>query len=134
MSARLSFRCPECYHEVETWDCGHPYILDDAGERHFFYHPAERDVIDAVIDRSAWARGKTATQVLEELPAHCGCMSDVMCCGCGEVWKVDELSPALSCSKCRSADVVEPLKLGGKTCFKCKRGRFPDEPELSGIS
>ena len=133
MSACFEFRCPACGFEIEAWDSGNPYIIDDDGLRHFFYHPAESDVIEPVVARSRWAAGKSALEIEAELPNHVGCMEDVICLECAATAQVDYDECNRRCATCGS-ETHRILELGGKRCPKCKQGRFPDEPTMGAIS
>ncbi len=134
MSACYLHVCPACGFEVEAWDDGHPYIVDDAGRRHFFYHPAERDVIDPIVAKSAWAKGLTYDELQTEVPRHLGNMAETICGDCGAEDRTDRGPNGFVCGKCGSHQVWDLMELAGKPCPKCKTGRFSDEPQLGGIS
>lgn len=134
VSASFIFKCPGCGFEIEAWDDGHPFIVDDFGERHFFYHPGERDVIDAVVAVSAWAKGKSSPEIDVELSKHTGCMRDALCDDCGAELRIDSEPTSARCPACGSEHISEVLSLVGKRCPKCKANTFPKEPMLGSIS
>lgn len=134
MSARYLHRCPLCGFEIEVWDDGYPFILDDDGKRHFFYHPLEQNVIDAVVAKSKWAKGKTPTEIRQDLPNHMGCLIDAICLDCGATFRRNMSLKPRPCTKCKSRAIQPVMDLGGNRCPKCKQGCFPNEPKFTAIS
>ena len=134
MSARYLHRCPSCGFEIEVWDDGSPFILDDDGKRNYFCHPCEYVVIDAVVAKSKWAKGKTPAEIEQELPKHIGRVIDAICLDCGTTSHRNEALKPRPCRKCKSRAIHAVMDLGGKRCPKCKQGSFPAEPEFTAIS
>ncbi len=134
MAAGYCFRCSNCDFEVTAWDDGNPYIVDDEGQRHFFYHPHGEAVIEEVLARSAWTIGKSAAEVESELGKHTGNMPDALCRDCGAVSKVDENPELARCGECQGTNLDDAMELEGKPCPKCKKGTFRHDRENFCIS
>ena len=134
MSAQFIYSCPTCSFSVEVWDDGHPFISDDAGKRHYFYHPCEMDTILPVASRCSFADGKTHEEILALAAQRIGCEADILCLECGKLSRADSSETPPPCRACKSANTAWAMELGGKTCPQCKRGHFPEKPEFGAIS
>lgn len=134
MSSSVLHRCPVCYYEIEAWDDGHPYILDDKGKARFYYHPIENEQRRRILDSCAWAMGKRPEELAILLEQNSGVMSEFLCLDCRTVSKVDAEKRTPVCRKCRSGNVCDVKRLNGVACPKCGKGRFPENPPLHAIS
>ena len=134
MSALYIYSCPACSFSVEVWDDGHPFIADDAGKRHYFYHPCERDTILPVASNCSFASGKTEPEILALAAQRIGNEAEFLCFSCGKLSRADSQETAPPCRICESTDTAWAMELGGKFCPKCKRGQFPEKPEFGAIS
>ena len=47
---------------------------------------------------------------------------------------VDSEAPITTCPKCKSSEIVDTMKLEGKSCPYCKEGVFGADPEFFVIS
>ena len=134
MSAEYRYRCPSCGFQIEFWDDGRQFILDDDGNRHYFYHPGEREVIDAVVAKSKWAQGLSQEQIWDEIDTHIGRQIETICLQCGATARRTEGSRPRPCRKCKSRDVPPFENLIGKHCPKCQQGIFPEKEWTGTIS
>lgn len=41
MACSKIFTCSHCNFTLSAWDEGNPYLTDNEGKRHFFYHPGD---------------------------------------------------------------------------------------------
>ncbi len=134
MAARYLHICPNCGFEVEAWDDGNQYILDDRGQPHFFYHPGMNERIRDILSKCRWAKGKAGEELDKLIQERSGNMSDFICLDCCKLFRWDVKKAPPACSKCRSTNISKVMQLAGKACPKCRRGNFPAEPRLGGVS
>jgi len=134
VSALFTFTCPACKFSVEVWDDGHPYILDPKGKKHFFYHPADAICILPIARLHAFAQGKTDPELMNLLGPIIGHQSDAICLDCSKEFQSEDADAAPFCSRCKSANTVWTLELGGSICPKCKTASFPPKGVFSAIS
>jgi DNA-directed RNA polymerase subunit RPC12/RpoP len=106
----VTFICEKCGKNVESWDDGNPYWIDEKGEKHYAYHP----------DR--------------ERSRCIGNDSPHLCLSCGKECMVDSRAPITSCPNCQAESLVDNYELGGKPCPFCKDGKFSDDPLPTAIS
>ena len=102
MAAELIISC-ECGFGTGTWDDGNPYILDPdklhlprSKQKKYVYHPSSE---------AMFAIGNDVPYI---------------CLSCCHEFTVDNLKFRTKCTKCKSEDIVDICKLGGKICPKCK--------------
>jgi hypothetical protein len=111
MAQALLFRCDGCCHAVTAWSEGNPYYLDEAGAKHYAYHP----------DHEGLARC-----IGNDAPHHClGCAADFV---------VDSRAPIDSCPYCGDCKIANSYHLEGLRCPKCKVGTFAVDPSFQMIS
>ncbi len=110
MAQCFRFQCDSCGHAIEAWDDGNPYYRDEAGKKHYAYHPStEREL----------CIGNDTPQ---------------LCLSCGAKFKSDSLAPAKNCRKCKSADFVQTGDLDGRNCPYCGKGIFRRDADFFAIS
>jgi len=117
MAQGVHFICNTCAHTIESWDEGNPYYFESVitktgkvrQKKKYAYHP-------------------------NELRNQCvGNDSPHLCLSCGKKFMVDSEKPITACRKCKSEDIVDTWKLGGKSCPYCEGGVF-GEPVPYAIS
>lgn len=111
MAAAFAFVCGNCRHEIEAWDDGNPYYIDELGRKKYAYHPNH-----------------------EELARCIGNDSPHLCLSCGKQFNVDSRAPRDSCPKCRGTPITPTWELEGKPCPFCKAGTFAMDPHMRAIS
>ena len=111
MAEGLRFVCTGCHKAIEAWSDGNPYYLDEAGAKHYAYHP----------DHEALAR-------------CVGNDSPHLCLGCGEEFMVDSRAPVESCPNCGSPRFVATFELEGHPCPNCGDGEFSQDSDFRCIS
>ena len=134
MASSCIHRCPACGFRLEAWDDGSPYILDDKGRPRFFHHPCEVEGRNEILASCEWAQGREGADLARLVEARSGVMEDFICLQCARRFKCDSGRKTPKCPRCGSEDVHDQYLLGGVTCPKCRRGRFPDTPEQGAIS
>ena len=110
MSMGCKFVCDRCRHEVEAWDDGNPYYFDEAGRKHYAYHPDPK-------------RNRCV-----------GNDSPHLCLACGDRFMIDSRAPVASCPACGSGSHVGVFHLEGRRCPYCEGGMFRKDPEWRAIS
>ncbi len=110
MASGILFVCDSCATPVEAWDEGNPYVVDDAGEKRYVYHP------DPERDRST------------------GIDTPHLCSACGHEFNADSRGPTEQCPACASTSIVETYHLGDAPCPFCKQGHFRRDPNWWVIS
>ena len=111
MAEGLRFVCTECHKAIEAWSDGNPYYLDEAGAKHYAYHP----------DHEAMAR-------------CIGNDSPPLCLGCGKELTIDSRAPLEACPGCGSRRLVDTFRLAGRRCPFCKTGKFSVDRDFRCIS
>jgi DNA-directed RNA polymerase subunit RPC12/RpoP len=127
MAACTDFSCNVCGFKIESWDDGHPYLVDGSGERHYFYHPGG--------DRAArefYLQETSGFEVNEKdylafWNERGGCESSLICLHCGRRTRRDPDRDPMKCTGCRSRELLDTQKLEARTCPKCKKGTFHGE-------
>jgi|TARA_Y100000031_G_C8179039_1_gene365521 hypothetical protein len=102
MAAQFNFIC-ECGFLTGAWDDGNPYILDPekshlprSKQKKYVYHPS----------------AEAMYAIWNDIP--------YICLSCCHEFKVDTFKRRTTCTKCKSEDMVDICKLGGRICPKCK--------------
>ncbi|MBI4881372.1 MAG: hypothetical protein HY812_17180 [Planctomycetes bacterium] len=111
MAAGRVFVCGNCGHAIEAWDEGNPYWIDEAGAKHYAYHPDMQGV-----DRCV------------------GNDSPHLCLACGRDFMSDSRAPSSACPSCGAEDIVATWMLDGRPCPYCKKGTFGADPDRYMIS
>ncbi len=111
MGEALRFVCSGCRRAVEAWSDGNPYYLDEAGDKHYAYHPD-----------------------FENLDRCIGNDSPHLCLGCGAECMVDSRAPITACPACGVAELANTFQLKGRRCPFCKAGTFTVDPDYHCIS
>jgi len=124
MSARFTYTCPNCGFSVDVWDEGHPFIKDDKGKRHYFYHPGEVDVIMSVASGCSFAVGKPPSEIMTLAASRIGHLQDGICLDCGKAFRALSAEASKRCRACKSGNTVWLMELEGKPCPKCKAAHF----------
>ncbi len=113
MAQSWIFECVRCDNHVEAWDDGDPYYVDVRRSlqgiprsrcKVYVHHP---DVPDQPLD---------------------GIDVPHVCLDCSHGFHVDDQRPRETCTKCRSRNIVDALRLEGRTCPKCRKGSFEGRP------
>lgn len=110
MAGCIRYVCQNCGFDLESWDEGSPYFIDERGKKRYAFHP------DPDRDKCI------------------GNDSPYICLECGKQFKVDSRAPRTNCPKCKSVDIVDTSDLQGKRCPKCKKGVFMRDPDFFLIS
>ena len=110
MAAGFRFVCSGCDHNIEAWDEGNPYYINENGKKQYAYHP------DVLRNRCI------------------GNDSPHLCLSCGHEFMVDSEVPIAACPKCKVGKIVDTMELSGKACPYCKRGVFVVDPGWRPIS
>ena len=111
MAEALRYVCSGCSRAVEAWSDGNPYYIDDAGAKHYAYHPDHENLARCV-----------------------GNDSPHLCLACGGECKVDSRAPATACPACGAAELAHTYQLAGRRCPYCKAGAFAVDPDFHCIS
>jgi DNA-directed RNA polymerase subunit RPC12/RpoP len=101
--------CHACRAQVDAWSDGNPYLIDEAGERKYVYHPD--DAVDDCVGN--------------DVP-H-------LCLACSFEFMVDSRAPTVTCPSCQSAEICPTFQLAGRRCPFCKAGKFVYDPSLQAI-
>ena len=134
MSSCVLHRCSACGFEIEAWSDGFPYIRNDMGNPRFYFHPCEMEQRREILASCEWARDRNPDELERLLERKSGVMSEMLCLDCGWLFKVDLTKRRARCRKCKSENAKDVVMLGGETCPKCGKGRFPEEPLFHAIS
>lgn len=111
MAMARKFVCDNCAHEIEAWDDGNPYYIDEAGAKQYAYHPDHQRLARCV-----------------------GNDRDHLCLDCGALFRIDSLAPVDSCPTCSSLNFGATVDLDQKRCPYCKEGYFRFDPDFFCIS
>jgi len=111
MAEAIQYICGGCNKTIESWSDGNPYYIDDAGVKHYAYHPDH-----------------------ERLELCVGNDSPHLCLVCGIEFMVDSRAPVSACPKCGATEIADTFHLGGKSCPYCKAGVFSADPDFRMIS
>ena len=111
MAEGVRYVCRGCGKAIEAWSDGNPYYLDDAGRKHYAYHPDHKGLAKCI-----------------------GNDSPHLCLACGEEFMVDSRSPHTRCPQCASTKIADTFHLRGKRCPSCKAGKFAFDPRFRAIS
>jgi DNA-directed RNA polymerase subunit RPC12/RpoP len=134
MAMGLLYRCTGCGLSVTTWDEGNPYILDDQGEMHFFYHPGGWDVVEEVVNSSAVGMTLTGKEREAFIHSRVGNQSDHICLDCGTLYRCDIERAEPVCPGCASGRSCRTWRIEGVECPKCRKGVFERDVEFTAIS
>jgi DNA-directed RNA polymerase subunit RPC12/RpoP len=124
MAAGSQVCCSNCSFNVEAWDDGNPYIVDQSGERQHCYHPAAEDIIMEVRAFISVAD----PDALHKDAGRMGNESDLLCLDCGHSSRLDSDVDTLTCAKCGGKKLRDHMELDGAACPKCGKGTL----EISG--
>ena len=111
MAQGIRFVCRGCKRDIEAWDDGNPYYLDEDGKKRYAYHP-QHDLLERCIGNDT---------------PH-------LCLACAHQFMVDSRAPIAACPECGASEIVNTLKLTDKACPYCKTGEFAVDPGWSAIS
>ena len=106
MAMSLIIECTNCDNSLEQWSDGNPYYIDP---RKIFTAPRSRCKVYVYHP---------------DIPDFPIAGNDVphLCLSCNHQFNVDTEKPRTSCTKCRSRNIVDAWRSGGKPCPKCKKG------------
>lgn len=110
MAGCIRYVCQNCRFDLESWDEGCPYYIDERGKKRYAFHP------DPMRDKCI------------------GNDSPYICLECGRQFKVDSRAPRTNCPKCKSTDIIDTFNLQGQKCPKCKKGVIMRDPDFFIIS
>ncbi|MFO0915332.1 MAG: hypothetical protein U0795_20390 [Pirellulales bacterium] len=105
MALVMHFVCSRCRFDVEAWEIGRPYFVDENGQKEYIPHP---------------------TPIPLELRPRVRLEGDFLCLGCAKVLRRDQ-GDTSPCPRCRGIDVLEATELEGKTCPRCHQGVFAED-------
>lgn len=137
------YECNQCEFSMPSGSGGHLYVENSEGRRIVCGHPGEDSQIREIL-------GHYPTR--EELQAMTGFNSYCVCLDCLEQFKADyrdekvnenrfwnecpqfreglrgkpKMKDERICPSCQSNNVVTEFELVGKTCPKCKKGKFQE--------
>lgn len=111
MAEALRYVCSGCRRPIEAWSDGNPYYLDEAGVKHYAYHPDH-----------------------ENLARCIGNDTPYLCLGCGAEFKVDSRDPISTCPTCGATELADKYQLSNRQCPYCKAGAFLIDPGFHCIS
>ena len=119
MAQAFRFVCDKCDHAIVAWDDGNPYYIESVLTK-----------VGGVKPKKKYAHHPN-----HELLERCiGNDAEHLCLSCKKEFMVDSEAPTTTCPKCNSSDIVDMMKLGGKSCPYCKEGVFGAEPGFFAIS
>lgn len=113
MAQSTIFDCDSCGNHVEAWYGGGPYYVDPRRSRkgiprsRFEVHVHHPDIPEQPLD------GVDVPHVRLD---------------CSHEFPVDDQRPQETCTRCRSRNIVDALRLEGRTCPKCRGGSFEGRP------
>ncbi|MCP4837736.1 MAG: hypothetical protein GY894_00025 [Planctomycetes bacterium] len=113
MAQSTIFDCDSCGNHVEAWYGGGPYYVDPRRSRkgiprsRFEVHVHHPDIPEQPLD------GADVPHVRLD---------------CSHEFPVDDQRPQETCTRCRSRNIVDALRLEGRTCPKCRGGSFEGRP------
>ena len=100
----------------------------------FCFHPGEVMLRQEILASCKWAKDQNPDELERLLKRKSGVMSEMLCLDCGWRFKVDLDKRRARCKKCKSENAKDVVMLGGETCPKCGKGRFPKKPLVTAIS
>lgn len=110
MAQGVGYVCDHCDFRIEAWDDGNPYYVDRVR-----------------MHARGLPRSKCKVYVFHpEVPPQPLDGNDVphMCLECGHVFNVDTALNRTTCTKCRSPEILDCLRLDGRGCPRCRNGSF----------
>ncbi len=122
MALCLRFTCDQCGFHVDSWDDGNPYVEDQRGKRHYFYHPSREQRLRELA-RGILGHEPTDQDLRELCKRSGGNAADHICTACGTIQGIDPERDQLCCCKCKEPSVIPTWELAGAECLKCG-GRF----------
>ena len=111
MAWAVKYVCGGCHRAIVAGDEGNPYYIDDAGDKHYAYHPDHKGLARCV-----------------------GNDSPHLCLACGHEFMVDSRAPVAKCPKCGASEIADIYHLCGRHCPYCKAGVFAADPSFECIS
>lgn len=137
MAEGCLFKCSNCSFELEVWSDGNPFYIDLATMKKVYcYHPEEpkfplagNDVPHLCLDCGREFKVECSAIAFDGVHGVRGPETD-------EYDRVESNDDQKRCTKraCKSTNIIDCQELGGKTCPKCKKGRFTLDPNFYRIS
>ena len=125
MAQGVRFVCGKCDDTIEAWDDGNPYYLETVMTK----IDMEKGQFGEVKQKKKYAYHQS-----HEFDLCIGNDSPHLCLSCGKEFMVDSETPITACPKCKSSEIVDTMKLDGKSCLYCTEGVFGRDPEFYVIS
>jgi hypothetical protein len=125
MAACTDFTCNACGFKVESWSDGNPYLTDNSGKRHFFYHPGGEGESEEFYEQGCLV--VTEEGYLAFQKERGGNEQDWICLHCGRQTQRDPQLDPMRCTGCRRSELLDTQELEARTCPKCKKGTFHGE-------
>jgi len=111
MAEAREFVCNHCGHSEGAWSDGHPFYIDETGNKKYAYHPHHDELAKCIANDEP----------------H-------LCLQCGVESTIDSRLASKVCPECGSEKVVDTFCLDGVKCPKCKVGHFVRDENVRCIS